>query len=145
MKRAFVNKAPIVRLQGQAVLIFNDPDQSLLEALEIKKVRIFSECRSGYCGCCKTKIKSGSVIYQKEPLVPLADDECLPCCCAPNSDVDLELSAKGADVFISPLTINSSFHQTKQEPAAQESTSPCQLKQQKTKLSALQLELQEQL
>ncbi|MEC4724108.1 2Fe-2S iron-sulfur cluster binding domain-containing protein [Shewanella sp. D64] len=88
-------KAPIVSLQGQPVLLFTQQHTSLLMALEQKKVKLFSECRNGYCGACKTKIISGSVIYHAEPLVHLEKDECLPCCCSPSSDLNLELSPQG--------------------------------------------------
>jgi len=91
-------KAPIVSLQGQPVLLFTQQHTSLLKALEQKQIKVFSECRNGYCGACKTKINSGSVTYHTEPLVSLGSDECLPCCCTPNSDLDLDLSAEGAQV-----------------------------------------------
>jgi ferredoxin len=99
-KNASFKKAPIVSLQGQAVLLFNQQHLTLLEALEQKKVKTFSECRNGFCGQCKTKVISGSVRYLTEPLVTLADDECLPCCCVPNADINLDLSADGAEVVI---------------------------------------------
>lgn len=85
-------KAPIVRLQGQPVLLFTEQHNSLLQALEAKKVTIFSECRSGFCGACKTRIISGSVSYLTEPLAELKADECLPCCCIPSEDLELDLS-----------------------------------------------------
>ncbi|BDQ66320.1 ferredoxin [Shewanella xiamenensis] len=91
-------KAPIVRLQGQPVLLFTPQHGSLLQALEAKKVRIFSECRSGFCGACKTKVLSGRVSYLTEPLADLNADECLPCCCIPSEDLELDLSPEGAAV-----------------------------------------------
>lgn len=91
-------KAPIVRLQGQPVLLFTPQHGSLLQALEAKKVRIFSECRSGFCGACKTKVLSGRVSYLTEPLAVLNADECLPCCCIPSEDLELDLSPEGAAV-----------------------------------------------
>jgi len=87
-----------VSLHGQPVLLYTNNHQSLLAALEQKKVRIFSECRNGFCGACKTKINRGSVVYHTEPLVELEADECLPCCCHPDGDLDLALSAQGAEV-----------------------------------------------
>lgn len=87
-------------LKGVPVLLFNQQHQTLLEALEQKKVKIFSECRSGYCGQCKTKVLSGSVTYLNDPLVTLEADECLPCCCMPDADIDLALSAEGAEVVM---------------------------------------------
>lgn len=91
-------KAPIVSLQGQPVLLFTQQHTSLLMALEQKKVKMFSECRNGYCGACKTKVISGSVTYHTEPLVHLEKDECLPCCCSPSSDLNLELSSQGVQL-----------------------------------------------
>ncbi|MEI6859394.1 MAG: class I ribonucleotide reductase maintenance protein YfaE, partial [Shewanella sp.] len=76
-------KAPVVSLDSQPVLLFNQQHASLLIALEHKKIKVFSECRNGYCGACKTKVISGSVTYHTEPLVELKADECLPCCCTP--------------------------------------------------------------
>ncbi|QFU25319.1 2Fe-2S iron-sulfur cluster binding domain-containing protein [Shewanella eurypsychrophilus] len=97
-----LTKAPIVSLDGQPVLLFNQQHPSLLVALEHKQVKVFSECRNGYCGACKTKINSGSVKYHTLPLIELESDECLPCCCTPTSDLDLNLSPEGADVVTRP-------------------------------------------
>ncbi|PTA50230.1 ferredoxin [Shewanella morhuae] len=91
-------KAPIVRLQGQPVLLFSEQYGTLLQALETKKVKIFSECRNGFCGACKTRIISGKVCYLSEPLAELKHDECLPCCCVPITDLELDLSAEDAVV-----------------------------------------------
>ena len=91
-------KAPIVRLQGQPVLLFTEQQGTLLQALEAKKVKIFSECRNGFCGACKTRVISGKVSYLNEPLAELKHDECLPCCCVPTEDLELDLSPEGAAV-----------------------------------------------
>lgn len=98
--QASFKKAPIVSLQGQPVLLFNQQHLTLLDALEQKKVSTFSECRNGFCGQCKTKIISGSVSYITEPLVTLEADECLPCCCVPDTDIDLDLSVDGAEIVV---------------------------------------------
>ncbi|WP_428613216.1 class I ribonucleotide reductase maintenance protein YfaE [Shewanella sp.] len=102
-KDAVFKKAPIVSLQGQPVLLYTQEHQSLLQALEQKSVRIFSECRNGFCGACKTKINKGSVVYHTEPLVELEADECLPCCCHPEGDLDLALSPQGVDVVVKSM------------------------------------------
>ncbi|QYJ99793.1 class I ribonucleotide reductase maintenance protein YfaE [Shewanella psychrotolerans] len=100
LNKLILKKAPIVSLQGQPVLLYTLQHQSLLEALEQKKVKIFSECRNGFCGACKTKMIRGAVSYHTEPLVELEADECLPCCCHPDGDLDLLLSPQGVDVVI---------------------------------------------
>ncbi|RYV01528.1 ferredoxin [Shewanella sp. OPT22] len=89
-KTLIYKKAPIVSLQGQPVLLFNE-QTTLLNALESKAVDVFSECRSGFCGACKTKVNSGEVSYIHEPLASLEEGECLPCCCKPESDLDLDI------------------------------------------------------
>ncbi|QYJ80604.1 2Fe-2S ferredoxin-like protein [Shewanella acanthi] len=91
-----------MRLQGQPVLLFTAQHESLLQALESKKVTIFSECRNGFCGGCKTRMLSGSVSYLTEPLAHLEADECLPCCCIPAEDLELDLSPEGAMVVSHP-------------------------------------------
>ena len=90
LKTLIYKKAAIVRLKGEPVLLF-DEQTTLLNALEEKNVDIFSECRSGFCGACKTKVYSGEVSYIHEPLASLEEGECLPCCCKPLSDLDLDI------------------------------------------------------
>ncbi|UJF20679.1 class I ribonucleotide reductase maintenance protein YfaE [Shewanella sp. OMA3-2] len=88
----FFITAPIVSLKGQPAILFDGKQATLLEALEHKKVNVFSECRNGFCGACKTKVISGEVTYIKQPLAELEQDECLPCCCIPKTDLNLSLS-----------------------------------------------------
>ncbi|MFC3185544.1 class I ribonucleotide reductase maintenance protein YfaE [Shewanella intestini] len=87
-------KAPIVSINGQPVLLYTDNEANLLEALELKQIEVFSECRNGFCGSCKTKINQGSVKYINDPIVELEANECLPCCCIPDSNLDLDLTVK---------------------------------------------------
>jgi ferredoxin len=126
LNKLILKKAPIVSLQGQPVLLYTLQHQSLLQALEQKKVNIFSECRNGFCGACKTKIIRGAVSYHTEPLVELEDDECLPCCCHPDGDLDLLLSPQGADVVMT--------HQSKQDNSRQEHTQHTNAQQQSQRL-----------
>ncbi|QIR14637.1 class I ribonucleotide reductase maintenance protein YfaE [Shewanella aestuarii] len=87
----FFIKAPIVSLSGQPAILFDGKQHTLLEALEFKKVKVFSECRNGFCGACKTQVISGEVSYIKQPIADLEANECLPCCCIPKTDVNLAL------------------------------------------------------
>ncbi len=98
-----------MRLQGQPVLLFTEQQGTLLQALEAKNVKIFSECRNGFCGACKTRVISGKVSYLNEPLAELKHDECLPCCCVPTEDLELDLSPEGAAV----VTYACQSHQNK--------------------------------
>ncbi|MGI2170899.1 class I ribonucleotide reductase maintenance protein YfaE [Shewanella sp. MF05960] len=96
--KKYFKKAPIVSLKGQPVILFDGKHSSLLEALESKKVKVFSECRNGFCGACKTTVISGEVSYLTQPLAELKADECLPCCCVPETDLNLKLSCQGVEV-----------------------------------------------
>lgn len=107
-----------MRLQGQPVLLFTEQQGTLLQALEAKKVKIFSECRNGFCGACKTRVISGKVSYLNEPLAELKHDECLPCCCVPTEDLELDLSPEGATV----VTYTCQSHQNKASLAKSKQT-----------------------
>ncbi|UTO05810.1 2Fe-2S iron-sulfur cluster-binding protein [Moraxella sp. FZLJ2107] len=59
-------------------------NETLLDGMirtEHKQVRY--ECRQGYCGACRMRVtaKTGGFHHRLPPLVQLADDEVLACCC----------------------------------------------------------------
>ncbi|MEM6159842.1 NADH oxidoreductase [Erwinia sp. P6884] len=65
---------------------------TLLEAMEKNAVDIVAACRSGVCGCCKTRIVSGD--YTTSSLQTLSKEEIaagyvLACSCKPVSDIVL--------------------------------------------------------
>lgn len=64
---------------------------SLLESLECHRLEVHSHCREGFCGACRTKLVSGEVEYTTDPLAYIDDDEILPCCCIPKSDLVIKL------------------------------------------------------
>jgi ferredoxin len=99
----FFKKAPIVSLVDQPIILFDGLQRTLLEALEAKNVQIFSECRNGFCGACKTQVLSGEVSYISEPIAVIKPDECLPCCCIPKTDLSLNLSTEGVTIIARPL------------------------------------------
>lgn len=77
--------------QGKSVQYKQD-DKSLLNCLEAHDVEVHYHCRDGFCGACRVKLKSGQVCYPNgEPLAFVADDEILPCCCIPHSDISIEV------------------------------------------------------
>jgi ferredoxin len=61
-------------------------DQSLWELAREHQVEIPSGCLSGVCGCCRVKLLSGTVCYDREITLELADDECLACIARPKTD-----------------------------------------------------------
>lgn len=64
---------------------------SLLESLEAQGVDIHYQCREGYCGSCRTTLLKGQVHYTQEPMAWVNEDEILPCCCIPKTDLKIKL------------------------------------------------------
>lgn len=84
------NKRPWVFIQGQQAFQFDGQQHdSLLEAMEAHKVPVHFECRSGYCGACRTTTLEGEVDYQHQPIAFIRKGEILPCCCQPTTDITL--------------------------------------------------------
>ncbi len=68
-----------------------DNSQSLLNAVEKNGVYPEYQCREGFCGACRTKLKKGKVSYKNPPLAFLNSEEILLCCCKVESDLEIEL------------------------------------------------------
>ena len=66
-------------------------EQSLWEIARANSVAIPSGCLSGVCGCCRVKLLSGSVSYDREHAIELAEDECLACIARPQSDCGIDV------------------------------------------------------
>jgi len=83
--------------------------ETLLDGLERTGHEIEYQCRSGYCGSCRTRLVSGSVHYQQTPLAFLQPGDILPCCCIPAEDIQIDVALKQtlgdvqADLFIPGL------------------------------------------
>ncbi|GLS82653.1 class I ribonucleotide reductase maintenance protein YfaE [Paraferrimonas haliotis] len=80
-----------IYLKDKRPIFYVDDSKTLLETLEDNKVDSYSECRNGYCGTCRLKLLNGEVHYPEEPISHVEQDECLPCCCYPKSDIELEI------------------------------------------------------
>ncbi len=70
----------------------HSPNNTLLETIEQNKIEIQYHCREGYCGAGRSKVVSGKVEYTTDPLAFIDDDEILPCCCIPVSNIEIELA-----------------------------------------------------
>ena len=63
---------------------------TILQSLEEGSVIHKSQCKTGICGYCKCKLKSGSVTYVTEPLGFLSNGEILPCISIANGNIEIE-------------------------------------------------------
>jgi ferredoxin len=64
---------------------------SILEALESQKIQAEYQCRQGFCGLCQVKLLDGEVEYTMEPIAYTNENNILPCCCKPTSDIVIQL------------------------------------------------------
>ncbi|WP_410488404.1 class I ribonucleotide reductase maintenance protein YfaE [Aeromonas caviae] len=67
------------------------PGESVLETLERHGHHLEFQCRSGYCGACRTPLLAGKVHYAAVPLAFVSQGECLPCCCQPVGAIKLDI------------------------------------------------------
>lgn len=64
---------------------------TLLDSLEAQNIEVHYQCREGYCGSCRVQLLQGEVHYNEEPMAWVNDDEILPCCCIPKSDIKIKI------------------------------------------------------
>lgn len=81
----------MINIHGSSQTVVESINGSLLDSLDANSVHVESHCRSGFCGVCRTKLVKGKVNYITEPLAFKDDDEVLPCCCKPVSDITIQL------------------------------------------------------
>ncbi len=66
-------------------------ERNILDCLEKQGVEMESHCRAGFCGSCRVKLLRGQVRYPGgPPLACLRENEILPCCCEPVSDIEIQ-------------------------------------------------------
>lgn len=90
-----VNEKPVIQYKisvENEELPFSTDYRNILECTEAAKIEIHYHCRDGFCGACRVTLASGAVAYPNgEPLAYINDDEILPCCCIPASDISLTI------------------------------------------------------
>lgn len=83
----------MIKLYPAGACLFAEPEhRSLLETLEHHHVPVESQCREGYCGACRLRLRQGKVHYFRTPLAALQEGEILPCSCQAYSDIELEIA-----------------------------------------------------
>lgn len=68
--------------------------ESILEALEDRGHNVEYQCKKGFCGSCRVKKIAGEVEYKETPLAFVSDDEILPCCATPKSNLRLDVNLR---------------------------------------------------
>lgn len=63
--------------------------ESILDGLLRTGHDVNYQCKAGYCGSCRVKLKEGEVEYHEEPLALVNEGEILPCCCTAKGDIRL--------------------------------------------------------
>lgn len=79
-----------ITLQDGRIISYTD-QSSLLEALEGAKVDVHFQCREGFCGACRAKLKCGEVKYLNQPLAFVRKGEFLPCCSIPITNLEIDI------------------------------------------------------
>ncbi|MGL5498787.1 MAG: class I ribonucleotide reductase maintenance protein YfaE [Aeromonas sobria] len=82
---------PMPRVHTRDGVLHAHPGESVLETLERHGHHVEFQCRSGYCGACRTPLIAGTVHYPAVPLAFVSQGECLPCCCKPVGAIRLDI------------------------------------------------------
>ena len=86
-----IQLTPKISVNGK-LIAFTNTKQTLLECLEQANVEVHYHCRDGFCGACRVTLTAGEINYPNgEPLAFVGDNEILPCCCMPVTDISLTL------------------------------------------------------
>ena len=86
-----VELTPKINVNGK-VIEYTKTKQTLLECLEKANVEVHYHCRDGFCGACRVTLTEGEVSYPRgDPLAFIGDNEILPCCCVPVTNISLKI------------------------------------------------------
>jgi ferredoxin-NADP reductase/predicted pyridoxine 5'-phosphate oxidase superfamily flavin-nucleotide-binding protein len=95
MQKAEEAKEALVKFtQSDFEQRWNQGDDTLLELAESHGLSPEFGCRSGACGSCSVKLRSGKVAYRTTPTAEIATGEVLICCAVPakgSDTIELEL------------------------------------------------------
>ena len=78
-----------IEIDGKILNYDDKEDQSILEFLESKNIKMEAECRDGYCGACRCKLESGTVETSPDAIGFVADDEILICSSKPKGSIKI--------------------------------------------------------
>lgn len=64
---------------------------TVLDILIQRGIEVEYNCKDGYCGACRCKLKSGDVKYTQNTIAFIHDGEILTCCTKPVTDIEIEI------------------------------------------------------
>jgi len=71
---------------------YKKENKTLLNNLEAHDIEVHYHCRDGFCGACRVTLVKGQIAYPNgEPLAFVGDNEILPCCCVPTTDITIKI------------------------------------------------------
>ncbi|WP_063656916.1 class I ribonucleotide reductase maintenance protein YfaE [Candidatus Arsenophonus triatominarum] len=82
-------KITLRNARGIMIPFHSEQHTSLLDALEQSKIQIEFQCREGFCGACKVRLRKGKVAYRYKPIAFIDKDEILACSCRLLTDIDI--------------------------------------------------------
>ncbi|VEI57897.1 ferredoxin-like protein [Pasteurella multocida] len=80
-----------IHLIHSQITLEHNNKTSLLSHLENNGIFHEYQCRSGYCGSCRVRIRKGKVSYKELPLAFVQPNEILLCCCRVEEDLEIEM------------------------------------------------------
>lgn len=80
-----------IHLIHSQITLEHNNKTSLLSHLENNGIFHEYQCRSGYCGSCRVRIRKGKVSYKELPLAFVQPNEILLCCCHIEEDLEIEM------------------------------------------------------
>ncbi|SNV58288.1 class I ribonucleotide reductase maintenance protein YfaE [Pasteurella dagmatis] len=80
-----------IHLIHSQITLEHNNKTSLLSHLENNGIFHEYQCRSGYCGSCRVRIRKGKVSYKELPLAFVQPNEILLCCCHVEEDLEIEM------------------------------------------------------
>ena len=82
----------LIKVEEREIVFLEQEDKTLLHSLERANIECHYHCRDGFCGACRVTLNQGEVHYPNgDPLAFVGDNEILPCCCIPQSDIDITI------------------------------------------------------
>ncbi len=85
-----MSKITVTFTKSNITAEWDDNYDSIVEFAEEHGIDIETGCRYGDCGTCMTKLTSGQVAYEYDPMATLDEGTFLPCCSKPSESISID-------------------------------------------------------